>query len=119
MNPEFTIDGMEYTAETYYRTVHHIPTLAVRCRLKDAEMYEADIPKERKDSILIWLERNKMSRVRQHILFGEKLKGVKLLSSVSFKKSDKKKYLETIICLFIPSRMIRKYVDRRDVGYYN
>lgn len=48
MNPEFTIDGMEYTAETYYRTVHHIPTLAVRCRLKDAEMYEADIPKERK-----------------------------------------------------------------------
>lgn len=54
MNPEFTIDGIEYTAETYYRTVHRIPTMAVRCRMKHPEMYEADEPKKRKKILKVF-----------------------------------------------------------------
>lgn len=79
----------------------------------------SDVPQERKESILLWVERNKLSRVRQYILFGKKLKALKLLRSVSFKKSDKKKYLEALICMLIPSVLIRKHIDRRDEGYYN
>lgn len=79
----------------------------------------SDVPEERKESISLWVERNKLSRVRQYILFGKKLKALKLLRSVPFKKSDKKKYLEALICMFIPSALIRKHIDRRDEGYYN
>ena len=77
-----------------------------------------EVPQHRKDSILIWVERHKLSQARKHILNGNKSEARKLLRTVDFPKSDKKKYLETKICMLIPCRWIRKYIDRRDAGYY-
>ena len=48
MYPEFTLDGVEYTAERYYRTVHSVPVAAVRCTMMYPELYEADVPEKRK-----------------------------------------------------------------------
>lgn len=48
MHPEFTIDGVEYMAERYYRTVHRVPVIGVRCNMIYPELYDADVPKKRK-----------------------------------------------------------------------
>ncbi len=48
MYPEFTMDGVEYKAERYYRTVQRVPVAAVRCSMVYPELYEADISKTRK-----------------------------------------------------------------------
>lgn len=81
-------------------------------------MSEKDIPCERKKSLLVWVERNKLSRARQHILLREKKEAFSLLKEISFKKSNKKKYFTTILCMIIPSKITRWLIDKRDVGYY-
>lgn len=48
MYPEFTIDGIEYTAERFYRPVGRIPTATIRCTVKYPEDFEPDVPKTRK-----------------------------------------------------------------------
>lgn len=48
MYPEFTIDGIEYKAERYYRTVHRVPVIAIRCSMVHPEEIEPDMPKNRK-----------------------------------------------------------------------
>lgn len=48
MYPEFKIDGVEYRAERYYRTIQRVPVCAVRCTMVYPELYEADVPKSRK-----------------------------------------------------------------------
>lgn len=48
MYPEFTIDGIEYTAERFYAAVRGIPVASVRCKVKYPEDFEPDIPEKRK-----------------------------------------------------------------------
>ncbi len=84
----------------------------------DGLLSSSEMPRYRKDSLLIWVERHKLSQARKHILNGNKSEARRLLRTVDFQKSDKKKYLETKICMLIPSRLIRKHIDRRDAGYY-
>lgn len=48
MYPEFTIDGVEYTAERFYSTVYRIPVATVRCTVKHPEEFETDVPMSRK-----------------------------------------------------------------------
>lgn len=77
-----------------------------------------EVPQYRKDSLMIWAERNKLSRVRQNILLGNKREAWKLFKEIDFNKSNKKKYCETVLCMCIPSKFIRKHIDKRDAGYY-
>lgn len=48
MYPEFTIDGIAYTAERLYKSVHHIPVAVIRCKGKHPEDFEQPMPEERK-----------------------------------------------------------------------
>ena len=48
MYPEFTIDGIEYTAERFYMPVNRIPTATIRCTVKYPEDFEPDVPEKRK-----------------------------------------------------------------------
>ena len=84
----------------------------------EAILNSPEIPQYRKDSLRVWVERNKLSRARKYILVGKKREALQLLMAIQFKKSDKRKYLETVLCMFIPSKLIRKHIDRRDAGYY-
>lgn len=53
MYPEFTLDGIEYQAERYYRTVHRVPVIAIRCTVVHPEEIEPDMPKGRKKLLKI------------------------------------------------------------------
>lgn len=48
MYPEFTINGIEYTAERFYKPVNRIPTAMIRCTVKYPEDFEPDVPENRK-----------------------------------------------------------------------
>ena len=48
MYPEFTIDGIEYTAERFYNAVRGIPVATIRCKVKYPEDFEPDVPENRK-----------------------------------------------------------------------
>lgn len=48
MYPEFTIDGIEYIAERFYKPVGRIPTATIRCTVKYPEDFEPDVPEKRK-----------------------------------------------------------------------
>lgn len=48
MEPEFTIDGVEYTAIRYYTGEGHVPTAVVRCSRKDRELKAEGVTEERK-----------------------------------------------------------------------
>ena len=48
MYPEFTINGIEYTAERFYTTVQRVPVATVRCTVKHPEEFEPDVPRGRR-----------------------------------------------------------------------
>ena len=48
MYPEFTINGIEYTAERFYTTVQRVPVATVRCTVKHPEDFEPDVPRGRR-----------------------------------------------------------------------
>lgn len=48
MYPEFTIGGVEYTAERLYATVQRVPVAVVRCTAVHPEDFEPDLPKGKK-----------------------------------------------------------------------
>ena len=48
MYPEFTLDGIEYIAERFYKPVGRIPTAIIRCTVKYPEDFEPDVPEKRK-----------------------------------------------------------------------
>ncbi len=48
MYPEFTIDGIEYTAERFYATMNRVPVATIRCSVKYPEDFEPDVPEKRK-----------------------------------------------------------------------
>lgn len=48
MYPEFTINGIEYTAERFYKPVQRIPTAVIRCTVKHPEDFEPDVSETRK-----------------------------------------------------------------------
>lgn len=78
----------------------------------------SEVPQDRKNSIMIWVEQHKLSQARTQILNGNKREAYQLLKNIDFRKCNKKKYLEAVMCMVIPSNIIRKYVDHRDAGYY-
>lgn len=45
MYPEFTIDGIEYTAERYYTRACSVPVATIRCTAVHPEEFEPDLPK--------------------------------------------------------------------------
>ena len=81
-------------------------------------LLSSKVPQNRKNSLMIWAERNKLSRARKHIILGNKKEAIKLIKTVSLKKVNKKKYFETLISLFIPSPVISKILKKRDKAYY-
>lgn len=48
MYPEFTINGIEYSAERFYTHVRGIPVAVIRCTVKHPEDFEPDVPEGRK-----------------------------------------------------------------------
>jgi glycosyltransferase involved in cell wall biosynthesis len=82
-------------------------------------LYSEEILPVRKKGIQLWAEQNKLSRVRQYLLAGNKKEAFCLLKQIDFKISNKKRYLQTLLCLGIPARIIKRYIDARDYGYYN
>ncbi len=54
MYPEFTIDGIAYTAERFYTSVNGFPVATIRCVVKHPEDFEPDVPKGRK-RFLKWI----------------------------------------------------------------
>ena len=48
MYPEFTIDGVEYSAERLYSSVRGIPVASIRCEVKHPEDFEPDVSPGRK-----------------------------------------------------------------------
>ncbi len=48
MYPEFTINGIEYTAERNYTSVSRVPVAIIRCSVKHPEDFEPDVPEKRK-----------------------------------------------------------------------
>lgn len=48
MYPEFTINGIAYTAERFYTAVSRVPTAVIRCSVKHPEDFETDVPPARK-----------------------------------------------------------------------
>lgn len=48
MYPEFTINGIEYSAERFYTTVQRVPVATIRCTVKHPEDFEPDVPPVRK-----------------------------------------------------------------------
>ena len=48
MYPEFTINGIEYTAQRLYTHVGGIPIASIRCSVKYPEDFEPDVPEGRK-----------------------------------------------------------------------
>ena len=51
MYPEFTINGIEYTAACFYSAVGGIPVATIRCSVKYPEDFEPDVPEKRKKLI--------------------------------------------------------------------
>lgn len=49
MYPEFTIDGVEYTAERYYTYMSHMPVAVVSCHRKDREIDGEGVNESRKN----------------------------------------------------------------------
>ena len=48
MYPEFTIDGIEYTAVRYYAPAYHMPVAVIRCTAVHPEDFASDVPKSKK-----------------------------------------------------------------------
>lgn len=48
MYPQFTIDGMEYTAQRIYTSVRGIPIAVIRCTAMHPELFEPDISTKKK-----------------------------------------------------------------------
>ena len=51
MYPEFTINGIEYTAERFYSPMSMLPVATIRCQVKYPEDFEPDVPPTRKKLI--------------------------------------------------------------------
>ena len=77
-----------------------------------------EIPQHRKNSLLLWVERNKLSRARRYILCGNKSEALKLLKNVAIKMVNKKKYFETVLCMLVPVFLVQIIINKRDKGYY-
>lgn len=48
MYPEFTINGIEYTAERFYTVVARVPVATIRCSVKYPEDFAPEVPEKRK-----------------------------------------------------------------------
>lgn len=84
----------------------------------DGLLESSEVPEHRKKSLIVWRERHNLSQARKYILAGEKKKAAHIFRDVSFQKVSKKKYFETLLCLFLPTRFVREHIDKRDAAYY-
>ena len=87
-------------------------------RRVDELLASNEVPAHRKKSLLVWRERNKLSTARKYILVGEKKKAAKMIRTIDYKKVKKKKLFETLLCLLLPYKMVRRVIDKRDAAYY-
>ena len=78
----------------------------------------SEVPQYRKASLMIWIEKNKLSQVRKSILMGNKKEAISLLRKVDYKKVSPKRYYETLVSLIVPTRIIQQLIDRRDAAYF-
>lgn len=84
----------------------------------DGLLSSSEIPQHRKKALLIWRERNSLSRARKYILAGNKREAVSIMKTINYKKVKKKKVFETFLCLCLPYKLVRKVIDKRDATYY-
>lgn len=84
----------------------------------DGLLASPEVPQHRKSSLLVWRERNKLSKARKHILVGNKKEAARIMKTVDSKKVKKKKLLETYACLILPHKLVRRVIDKRDGAYY-
>lgn len=84
----------------------------------DGLLASEEVPDHRKKSLIVWRERHHLSQARKYILAGEKKKAFALFKKVSFQKVNKKKYFETLLCLFLPTKVVKGHIDKRDAAYY-
>lgn len=84
----------------------------------DALLASPLVPDDRKASLRIWCQRNTLSLSRRYLLAGNKPRAWTLLRTVDVGSVSKRKYLETILCMLIPTRLIVRHIDRRDRAYY-
>ena len=84
----------------------------------DELLSSSEIPKHRKSSLIVWRERNKLSRARKYILAGNKREARRIMKTIDYKKVKKKKLLETHLCLILPHKLVRRVIDKRDMAYY-
>ncbi|MBO5136584.1 MAG: glycosyltransferase family 2 protein [Clostridia bacterium] len=111
-----TIYNRDNCGATSRRTVITEPFFMKR--VKEMLRSEEILP-VRKKGIQLWAEQNKLSRVRQYLLAGNKKDAFCLFKQIDFKKSNKTRYLQTLLCWVVPTKIIRKYIDTRDYGYYS
>lgn len=110
-----TVYNREHCGATGRRTAVAEPFFIKRV---DGIIRSDEVSPDRKNGVLLWVEQNKLSRARQNILLGNKKEARRIFKQIEFNRSNKKRYLQTLLCLVIPSKFIRKYVDARDHGYY-
>ncbi len=84
----------------------------------DGLLSSAEVPKQRKISLTVWRERNKLSTARKYILAGNKREAVRIMKTVDYKKVKKKKLIETLVALILPQSLVRRVIDKRDMAYY-
>jgi len=84
----------------------------------DMILKSLEVPQSRKESLLIWLEKNKLAQARKLILLSQKRDAWKVLCDIDYSKVNKKKSVITWGCLLVPTRLIRRYVERRDALYF-
>ena len=84
----------------------------------DDILTSSEVTEKRKQSLIRIVERKKISRARKYILIGNKKEAYKLLFNTNTSLVSKKKYAETLIALFLPYKLTRMYIDKRDKGYY-
>lgn len=84
----------------------------------DSLLQAPEVPEYRKKSLVIWRERHNLSQARKYILVGEKKKAATLFIKVAFAKVSKKKYFETLLCMLLPTKIVKRRIDKRDAKYY-
>ena len=94
------------------------PQESVFSKRVETLLHSPEVTKYRKDSLLIWRERNKLSLARKYILSGNKREARKIIKTIEKSKVNKRKYLETIIALLVPAKITKAVIDKRDKSYY-
>lgn len=84
----------------------------------DGIMASSSVLPERKEYLRLLLEQRKLSGVRNCILNGEKKLAWKQMRQIDKRLLKKKKYIETLVALLLPSAISLFFANNRDRKYY-